>query len=117
MISGRDGSQRTVPLSVSAGASACLIYCRESSVGIRDTSTQTRESATRLRRCTTDLISSTTVQAGSPTGDPQKGRGLVRQGEPLDPTGAFEFLAANQASFTMAMYCRTFGVSRSGYYG
>ena len=51
------------------------------------------------------------------TGHPEKSRGLVRQGDRLDPVGVFEFVDANQASFEIAVMCRVLGVSTSGYCG
>ena len=50
-------------------------------------------------------------------GDPEKSRGLVRQGDALDPVAGFEFIDANRAVHPVATMCRLLGVSTSGYYG
>src|SRR5262245_26109012 len=47
------------------------------------------------------------------TGDPEKSRGLLREG---DPVSRFRFIDAEKAAFPIAVLCRALGVSRSGYY-
>src|SRR5262245_3934001 len=48
--------------------------------------------------------------------DPTKSRGLVCQGDHVDPVQGFEFVKANQADHPCATMCRILGVSPSGYY-
>jgi len=50
-------------------------------------------------------------------GDPEKiSRGLLCQGDALDPVAGFEFIEANRAVHAAATMCRLLGVSTSGYY-
>ena len=46
----------------------------------------------------------------------KKSRGLVRQGERLDPRKGFEFVKAYRARFPIRTMCRVLGLSPSGYY-
>jgi len=46
----------------------------------------------------------------------KKSRGLVCQGERIDPATGFRFVKMNQAEFDVATQCRVLGLSRSGYY-
>ena len=48
--------------------------------------------------------------------DPEKSRGLVRQGDHVDPVAGFEFVKGHQADHPIATVCRVLGVSPSGYY-
>ena len=48
--------------------------------------------------------------------DPPKSRGLVRQGDHVDPLAGFEFVKGYQADHAIATLCRVLGVSPSGYY-
>src|SRR5262249_13389979 len=49
-------------------------------------------------------------------GDLEKSRGLVREGDHLDPIQGFEFVTAHQAGHPVLTMCRVLGVSPSGYY-
>ena len=44
------------------------------------------------------------------TGDPKKSRGLVCQGDRLDPIQGFEFVTAHRATHRLATLCRVLGV-------
>ena len=48
-------------------------------------------------------------------GDPEKSRGLLRQGE-RDPVSVFRFIAAEKAHHPVKTLCRVLGVSRSGFH-
>src|SRR5712664_3897813 len=50
------------------------------------------------------------------TRDPKESRGLVCQGDRLDPVQGFEFVRAHRATHRIATLCRVLGVSPSGYY-
>jgi putative transposase len=47
--------------------------------------------------------------------DSPKGRGLVRQGDHVEPVQGFEFVKAHRADHPIATMCRVLGVSTSGY--
>src|SRR3954452_25241752 len=48
-------------------------------------------------------------------GDPQKSRGLLREGQ-RDPAVIFRFVAAKKAEHSIKTMCRVLGVSRSGFH-
>src|SRR5258707_14981072 len=47
--------------------------------------------------------------------DPEKSRGLLRQGQ-RDPVRIFRFIAAKRAEHSIQLMCRVLGVSRSGFH-
>ena len=67
-----------------------------------------RQELTRLRR---------RVRVLEQERETLKSRGLVCQGERLDPGAGFESVSAYQAEFPVATMCRVYSRSRSGYYG
>jgi len=66
-----------------------------------------REELRRLRR------EVRTLNRGTP--DPQKSRGLLREGQG-DPAMIFRFIAAKKAEHSIKTMCRVLGVSRSGFH-
>ena len=46
----------------------------------------------------------------------KKSRGLVCEGERIDPRRGYAFMRANRASFPLAVMCRVLGLSTSGYH-
>ena len=46
----------------------------------------------------------------------KKSRGLVREGERIDPRRGYAFMKANRARFPLAIMCRVLGLSSSGYH-
>src|SRR3954469_17551848 len=66
-----------------------------------------REELRRLRR------EVRTLNRGTP--DPQKSRGLLREGQ-RDPAVIFRFVAAKKAEHSIKTMCRVLGVSRSGFH-
>ncbi len=47
---------------------------------------------------------------------PKNGRGLVREGERIDPRRGYTFMKAHRAEFSLRAMCRVLGLSSSGYY-
>jgi putative transposase len=53
---------------------------------------------------------------GAGAGDPEKSRGLLRQGDRSDPVRAYRFVERQRAHHPTATMCRLLGVSTSGFY-
>ena len=54
--------------------------------------------------------------AADGAGHPKKSRGLVREGERIDPRRGYAFMKAHRAMFPLAAMCRVLGLSTSGYH-
>ena len=72
----------------------------------------TTEARREMRRLKRDV-----KRAQDGAGHPKKSRGLVREGERIDPQRGYAFMKANRAAFPLAAMCRVLGLSTSGYYG
>ena len=63
-----------------------------------------------------ELLRAGSQAAADGAGHPKKSRGLVREGERLDPQRGYAFMKAYRATFPLAAMCRVLGLSPSGYY-